>query len=69
MESVTISPKYQVVIPRHARELLGIKIGQKMQVLAYDDRVVLIPIRSIEEARGCLKGKEIKFERNEEDRV
>lgn len=68
MESVTVSPKYQVVIPQKARQLLKIKKGQKMQVIAYDNRVVLIPVRPIQEARGSLKGLDTTVER-EEDRV
>ena len=68
MESVTVSPKYQVVIPQKARQLLKLKKGQKMQVIAYDNRVVLIPVRPIQEARGSLKGLDTTVER-EEDRV
>jgi AbrB family looped-hinge helix DNA binding protein len=56
MEVVTVSTKYQVVIPREARKQLRIKPGQKMQAILYDNRVVLIPVRPIEEARGSLKG-------------
>ena len=67
MDSVTVSPKYQVVIPQKARQLLKIKKGQKMQVIAYDNRVVLIPVRPIQEARGSLKGIDTNIER-EEDR-
>jgi AbrB family looped-hinge helix DNA binding protein len=67
MDSVTVSPKYQVVIPQKARQLLNIKKGQKMHVLAYDNRVVLIPVRPIQEARGSLKGLDTTIER-EEDR-
>mgnify|MGYP000978807569 CR=1 FL=1 len=56
MNSVTVSPKFQVVIPQKVREMLGVKAGQKMTVLAYDNRIVLIPTRPIQEARGSLKG-------------
>jgi AbrB family looped-hinge helix DNA binding protein len=56
MESVTVSTKFQVVIPLKIRKLLGVKAGQKMHVIAYDNRVVLIPVRPIQEARGSLKG-------------
>lgn len=67
MDSVTVSPKYQVVIPQKARQLLNLKKGQKMQVIAYDNRVVLIPVRPIQEARGSLKGIDTNIDR-EEDR-
>ena len=69
METVTVSPKYQVVIPLKVREMLGVKRGQKMTVLAYDNRIVLIPTRPIQEARGSLKGMDTTVEREEADRV
>ena len=69
MEAVTVSTKYQVVIPRAARKQLRIKPGQKMQVILYDNRVVLIPVRPIEEARGSLKGMHTNILREDEDRL
>ena len=69
MDAVTISTKYQVVIPRAARKLLRIKPGQKMQVILYDNRVVLIPVRPIEEARGSLKGIQTDVPREDDERV
>ena len=69
MEAVTVSPKYQVVIPLKVREMLRIKSGQKMQIIAYNNRVVLIPVRPIKEARGSLKGMDSTVDRDEADRV
>ena len=69
MDAVTISTKYQVVFPRAARKQLRIKPGQKMQVILYDNRVVLIPVRPIQEARGSLKDIDTDVPREEEDRV
>jgi AbrB family looped-hinge helix DNA binding protein len=69
MVAVTVSPKFQVVIPLKARQMLRIKSGQKMQVIAYNNRVVMIPVRPIQEARGSLKGMNTTIEREEEDRV
>ena len=69
MDAVTVSAKYQVVIPLKVREMLHIKSGQKMQVIAYNNRVVLIPVRPIKEARGSLKGMDSRIERDEADRV
>ncbi len=68
MIQVTVSPKYQVVLPKAARELLGIKVGQKMVVITYDNRIVLVPERPIQEARGSLPGLDTTVER-EEDRL
>ena len=69
MNSVTVSPKFQIVIPQKVREMLGVKAGQKMTVLAYDNRIVLIPTRPIQEERGSLPGLDTTVERDEEDRV
>lgn len=67
MEKVTISPKYQIVIPRSVRERFEIRPGQQVQVIPYDDRIELIPIRPARELRGFLPG-ENTFER-EPDRL
>lgn len=68
MESVRISPKFQVVIPREVREKLHLVPGQKMQVVAYGNRIELIPERDLTEMRGFLKGIDTTVER-EEDRL
>jgi AbrB family looped-hinge helix DNA binding protein len=69
MDAVTVSPKYQVVIPLKVRERMRVKPGQKMHVITYDNMVVFIPVRPIKEARGSLKGIDTRIERDEEDRV
>ena len=56
MSVVTVSPKFQVVIPREIREALGLQPGQKVQALQYEDRVEFIPVRSVKEMRGFLRG-------------
>jgi AbrB family looped-hinge helix DNA binding protein len=68
MNTVTVSPKFQIVIPQAIREELALKPGEKMQVLRYDDRVELIRIRPIQELRGFLRGMDTSIER-EEDRL
>jgi len=68
MQIVTVSPKYQVVIPKAVRESLRLRPGQKMQVIEYDGRIEFIPERDINELRGFLKGINTEFKR-EEDRV
>jgi AbrB family looped-hinge helix DNA binding protein len=67
MNSVTVSPKYQIVIPQKVREMLGIKQGQKMHIIAYDNRIVLVPDRPIQQARGSLKGMNTDNFREEVD--
>ena len=56
MATVTISPKFQVVIPKEIRERLGLTPGQKVQAIVFDDRLELIPVRPIKSMRGFLKG-------------
>lgn len=68
MQTVTVSPKYQVVIPKQIRETLKLKPGQKMRIIEYDNRIELIPDRDISELRGFLKGIDTAFNR-ERDRV
>lgn len=68
METVTVSPKFQVVIPQRVRKALGIKPGQKIQVIPYEGRIELIPVEPIRRGRGFLKGIDTKVER-EPDRV
>jgi len=69
MNDITVSPKFQVVIPKKARESLRVKPGQKLRVLAYDNQLIFIPIRPIKEARGSLKGIDTDVQREEEDRL
>ena len=56
MEAVTVSSKYQVIIPSRVLKLLGMEPGQKVKVILYDNRIEMIPVRPIKEARGFLKG-------------
>ncbi|MBI2909722.1 MAG: AbrB/MazE/SpoVT family DNA-binding domain-containing protein [Chloroflexi bacterium] len=68
METVTVSPKFQVVIPRAIRERLSLRPGQKVQVIRYENRIELIPLTPVGEMRGFLKGIDTSVER-EPDRV
>jgi AbrB family looped-hinge helix DNA binding protein len=68
VDTVTISPKFQVVIPRAVREQLGLEPGQKVQALAYNNRVELIPVQPLRRMRGFLKGLDTTVARDR-DRV
>lgn len=68
MKTITLSPKYQVVIPKEIRKKLKLKAGQKLQVIQVDDRIEYIPLKDIKEARGFLKGMNTKVLR-EKDRI
>jgi len=68
MDTVTVSPKFQVVIPRAVREKLEIVPGQKIRVMVLGDRVELIPVRKAKAMRGFLKGIDTTLDRDS-DRV
>lgn len=63
MQLVTVSPKFQVVIPKLVRESLGIRPGQRLQVIPYGDRIELVPAREIAEMRGFISGMDSRFDR------
>lgn len=56
MQSVTVSPKFQVIIPLAVRQALGLRAGVKLQVVQFKDRIELIPVRSSKSLRGSLRG-------------
>lgn len=64
MQTVTVSPKYQIVIPKKIREALGIRPGQKIEALQYGNRIELVPVRPLSEARGFLEGLDTTVERD-----
>lgn len=68
MNAVTISPKFQVVIPKAIRNLLKLKPGQRVQAVVYNNRIELIPVQPIGRMRGFLRGIDVTIER-EDDRV
>jgi AbrB family looped-hinge helix DNA binding protein len=63
METVTVSPKFQVVIPSRIRESLGVEPGQKVKVILYDNRIEMIPVKPIRETRGFLEGIDTSVDR------
>ena len=67
--ATTISPKFQVVIPKKIREAMGLRSGQKVEIFRYNGRIEIVPVYPPEKFRGILKGRNISFERDEEDRV
>jgi len=69
MSAVTLSSKYQVVIPRDVREKMKLRPGEKLQVISFDDRIELVPLRPMRSMRGFLKGLNPAFERERDDRT
>jgi len=68
MKTVTVSPKFQVVIPKEVRDSMGIVSGQKVQMLTYRNRIELIPIKPMNKMKGFLKGLNTEVKRDK-DRI
>ena len=66
MEEVTVSPKYQVVLPKRVRESMRIRPGDKIRVFQYDDRLEFVPVRKMKKMRGFLKGIDTNVQRDED---
>ena len=66
MDTVTVSPKYQIVIPKNIRTSLKLRPGQKMKIIEYDGRIELIPDKSIEDLKGFLRGINTDFVRKDD---
>ena len=68
MATVTVSPKFQVVIPKSIRDKMEIKVGQRFQLIQYEDRIEFIPLKNVKDMKGFLKGIDTKVQR-EKDRI
>jgi len=68
MTEVTVSPKFQIVIPKEIRESMGIASGQKVQIICYQGRIEVIPLKPMKEMKGFLKGMDTSVVRDE-DRI
>lgn len=67
-ETLTLSPKFQVAIPKSVRERMELTAGQKFQIVTYGDRIELLPLRSLQSMRGFLAGIDTDVPR-EDDRL
>ena len=68
MNTVIVSPKFQVVIPKEVRENVGLKAGTLLEVITYGNRIEFVPIQPIKNLKGLFKGINTEIER-EEDRI
>jgi AbrB family looped-hinge helix DNA binding protein len=68
METVLVSPKFQVVIPKSVRESIGLKAGTRVQIMLYGTRIELVPLRKPKALRGYLRGIDTTMKR-EKDRL
>ena len=69
MNTVTVSPKFQVVIPKDIRQRAGIQPGQKLEVFRIGDVIELAPVKDLKTMRGSLPGLNTNVDRTEIDRV
>jgi AbrB family looped-hinge helix DNA binding protein len=69
MTTVTVSSKFQVVIPEKIRKQMGIKVGQRFEVIEYEGCLEFVPIRDVRTLRGSLKGLATRAVREKADRL
>jgi len=68
MSTVTVSPKFQVVIPKEVRRSMRITAGEKLQVFQFDGRIEFMPVKKVREVRGIARGISATVKR-ERDRL
>lgn len=68
MNTVRVSSKFQVVIPKNIREAIGLKAGEMLQIIQYGNRIELIPVKTLKTMKGFLRGIDTTCNR-EDDRV
>jgi AbrB family looped-hinge helix DNA binding protein len=70
MAEVTVSPEFKVafVIPEEARNVLGIRAGERLRVFHLEDRIELVPVRPMKEMRGFAKGIDTSSFKRDPDR-
>ena len=68
METVTVSSKYQVVIPEKLRQAANIKPGDKMVAIAKHGVLQYVPVRPLKHTKGMVPGLDAKELRDETDR-
>ncbi len=66
MQTLTISPKFQVVIPKEVRDSMDLKAGEKVQLFQYENRIEFIPVRPMKSMRGFLKGIDTEIKRDKD---
>jgi AbrB family looped-hinge helix DNA binding protein len=66
MTAVTVSPKYQIVIPKEIRESMGIVSGQKVQLISYQGRIEIVPLKPMSSLKGFLQGIDTTVERDDD---
>ena len=68
MSTVTISSGFRITIPREIRKALNLEVGQQLQAILYENRLQLLPFRSVKSMRGFVRGIDTRVARGR-DRV
>ncbi len=68
MNTVTVSSKFQVVIPKEIREMIGLEVGTRLEIISYGTRIELVPIQPMKRLKGMFKGLNTDIQR-EDDRI
>jgi len=66
MNTVTLSNEYQLVIPKEIRETIGLKAGTSFEVISYNNRIELIPIKPMKDLRGIFRGIDTTIMRDDD---
>lgn len=69
MNTVVVSSKFQVVIPKEIRENIGLQAGTTLEMICYGNRIELVPIKSIKSLKGIFKGINTEIVREKLDRI
>lgn len=68
MNTVTVSSKFQVVIPKEIREMIGLEVGTRLEIISYGTRIELVPIQPMKRLKGMFKGLNTDIQRDN-DRI
>jgi AbrB family looped-hinge helix DNA binding protein len=66
MPKTTVTSDYRITIPKEVRDAFGLEPGQQVDVMQTGDRIELVPVRPMQEARGFLQGISTTLERDED---
>ncbi len=68
MDTVKVSSKFQIVIPREVRQGMGLQVGEELAVWQLGDGIELVRAKSLKSLRGSSKSLKNTFNRDKKDR-
>jgi len=69
MATTTVSSKFQIVIPKETRKKLNLNVGQKLEIIEFNNRIELIPVLPAKEFKGFLPQLDFENIRDKSDRL